>query len=47
MTDEKRAEVIFIHMNHTNPCLDESSAAYREVRERGYHIAKFGDSFTL
>jgi pyrroloquinoline quinone biosynthesis protein B len=47
LSEKERSKVHFIHMNHTNPCLDESSAAYREVRERGYHIAKFGDSFTL
>lgn len=47
LTQKERSKVHFIHMNHTNPCLDEASAAYREVRERGFNIARFGDSFSL
>ena len=47
LTEKERSKVHFIHMNHTNPCLDEASAAYREVRERGFNIARFGDSFSL
>lgn len=47
LTQKERSKVHFIHMNHTNPCLEEASAAYREVRERGFNIARLGDSFSL
>lgn len=47
LPQKERSKVHFIHMNHTNPCLDETSAAYREVRERGFNIARLGDSFSL
>ena len=47
LPEKERSKVHFIHMNHTNPCLEESSAAYRDVRERGFHIAVLGDSFAL
>ena len=38
---------IFIHINNTNPMLDESSPEYREVREAGWEIAEDGWQFTL
>jgi len=49
---EKLAELgrprkVFIHLNNTNPMLDESSAAYREVREAGWEVAQDGDHFEL
>ncbi len=47
LPQKERSKVHFIHMNHTNPCLDEASAAYRGVRERGFNIARLGDSFSL
>ena len=30
------AEVIFIHLNHTNPLWDPHSAASKELKRRGY-----------
>jgi pyrroloquinoline quinone biosynthesis protein B len=33
---------IFFHINNTNPILDESSAAYAEVREAGWEVALDG-----
>lgn len=36
----ERAKVRFIHLNHTNPVLDEESAAMRSVRESGMRVAK-------
>lgn len=44
---KERNKVHFIHMNHTNPCLDSTSTAYRNVLDRGYHIARRGQSFGL
>ena len=38
---------MFIHINNTNPMLNESSAEYREVREAGWEVAEDGWQFTL
>jgi pyrroloquinoline quinone biosynthesis protein B len=38
---------VFIHINNTNPMLDESSPEYREVRDAGWEIAEDGWQFTL
>ncbi|MGH9613150.1 MAG: pyrroloquinoline quinone biosynthesis protein PqqB [Bryobacteraceae bacterium] len=42
-----RARRIFIHINNTNPILDEDSAEYRRVRESGWEVAQDGMEFTL
>lgn len=34
------ARKIYVHINNTNPILDESSAEYRQVREAGWEIAE-------
>jgi pyrroloquinoline quinone biosynthesis protein B len=33
---------LFVHINNTNPMLDEAGAEYRQVRERGWEIAEDG-----
>jgi len=33
---------IFVHINNTNPLLDESGPEYREVRERGWEVVEDG-----
>ena len=38
---------IFIHINNTNPMLNESSLEHREVRDSGWEIAEDGWQFTL
>lgn len=38
---------VFIHINNTNPMLDESGPEYREVREAGWEIAADGSRFEL
>ena len=38
---------VFIHVNNTNPMLDESGREYREVRDAGWEIAEDGASFDL
>jgi pyrroloquinoline quinone biosynthesis protein B len=38
---------IFVHVNNTNPMLDESSPEFREVREAGWEVAEDGWQFTL
>jgi len=36
----RRPRKVFIHINNTNPVLDESGPQYREVREAGWEIAE-------
>jgi len=38
---------LFIHVNNTNPMLDEESAAYRQVRDAGWDVARDGMEFEL
>jgi pyrroloquinoline quinone biosynthesis protein B len=38
---------IYVHINNTNPMLDEASAEYRQVREAGWEIAEDGWQFEL
>jgi pyrroloquinoline quinone biosynthesis protein B len=47
LPEDQRHKVCFIHLNHTNPLLDERSAAYRQVTELGFQIAREGDVFEL
>lgn len=42
-----RAKVRFLHLNHTNPVLDPDSAAFREVYERGFRLAREGEEIAL
>ena len=41
------ARKIYVHINNTNPMLDESSAEYRGVREAGWEIGEDGWEFEL
>lgn len=43
----KRPRKIFIHINNTNPMLDEGSAQYRQVREVGWEVAEDGWQFEI
>jgi pyrroloquinoline quinone biosynthesis protein B len=38
----RRPRKIFLHINNTNPMLDETSAEYRQVRDAGWEIAEDG-----
>jgi pyrroloquinoline quinone biosynthesis protein B len=42
-----RPRKVFIHINNTNPMLDEASPQYREVRDAGWEIAEDKSSFEL
>jgi pyrroloquinoline quinone biosynthesis protein B len=42
-----RGRRVLIHINNTNPILDEESAEYRRVREMGWEIAHDGMEFVL
>jgi pyrroloquinoline quinone biosynthesis protein B len=43
----KRPRKIFIHVNNTNPILDEDSDEYHQVREAGWEVAQDGWEFDL
>jgi pyrroloquinoline quinone biosynthesis protein B len=43
----RRPRKIFLHMNNTNPMLDEASPQYRQVRGAGWEIAEDGWQFNL
>ena len=42
LADLKKPRKIYLHINNTNPVLDESSPVYREVRDAGWEIAEDG-----
>jgi pyrroloquinoline quinone biosynthesis protein B len=44
---EERAKVFFIHLNHTNPLLEEGSEQNKEVARLGYQVARPGMKFEL
>jgi pyrroloquinoline quinone biosynthesis protein B len=43
----RRPRKIFIHINNTNPMLDEAGPQYRQVRDAGWEIAEDGWQFDL
>jgi pyrroloquinoline quinone biosynthesis protein B len=43
----RRPRKIFLHVNNTNPMLDEASSQYRQVRSAGWEIAEDGWQFNL
>jgi pyrroloquinoline quinone biosynthesis protein B len=47
LSAEQKSKVWFIHMNHTNPLLDETSKASNEVKSKGFNIARQGLEFPL
>jgi len=47
LADLKRPRKVFIHINNTNPMLDESSPQHAQVRAAGWEIAEDGWQFEL
>ena len=43
----RRPRKVFVHVNNTNPILDESGPEYGEVRAAGWEVAEDGWSFDL
>ena len=43
----QRPRKIFLHINNTNPMLNEASAQYRQVRSAGWEVAEDGWQFDL
>lgn len=44
---DERNKIHFIHFNHTNPLLDETSAAARRIEAAGMHLARQGARLEL
>jgi pyrroloquinoline quinone biosynthesis protein B len=38
---------VFLHVNNTNPMLDESGSEFREVQDAGWEVAEDGWNFEL
>ena len=47
LAGSRRPRKIFIHVNNTNPMLDESGPEYREVRAAGWEVAEDGWQLNL
>ncbi len=47
LAEVKRPRKIFLHINNTNPMLDEASPQYRQVRGAGWEVAEDGWEFDL
>mgnify|MGYP002335657144 FL=1 len=47
LPSDQRRKVHFIHLNHTNPLLQEGSAAQKEVKDRGFQVAIEGQKLSL
>ncbi|MDA9665947.1 MBL fold metallo-hydrolase [Bacteroidota bacterium] len=43
----EKSKINFIHLNHTNPLLDTSSAAFKKVKESGFNTAQYKDIINL
>ena len=41
------AEILFIHLNHTNPLYDTGSEAYNQFKESGWAIGEEGQRFMI
>jgi len=47
LPDSEKAKIHFIHLNHTNPLLDEKSEAFKDVIDKGFNIAQFKDRASI
>ena len=47
LPDAERRKIRFIHLNHTNPLLDPSSDQSLSVQNKGYGVARFGETYGL
>lgn len=47
LVKEGKLRVLFTHLNHSNPALEEGSAARKEIEKRGFGVAREGESWDL
>jgi len=39
---KEKNKIFFIHLNHTNPLLNDNSEEYQYIINKGYNVAKEG-----
>ena len=44
---ELKSKIKFIHLNHTNPLLNDNSNATKKINEQGFSVAHFKEIITL
>ncbi len=47
ISSQEKNKVYFIHLNHTNPALNEESNAFKQVLKNGFHVARINEVFSL
>lgn len=47
LPDKEKSKIHFIHLNHTNPLLDEQSGAHIKTIQAGFNVAQFLGQFQL
>ena len=47
LSSKEKNKVYFIHLNHTNPALEEDSNAFKSIHENGFHVARINEVFSL
>ncbi len=47
LSTKEKNKIYFIHLNHTNPLLNQKSKEYQWVISSGYHVAEFGQLLSL
>ncbi len=47
LPNNAKANIHFIHLNHTNPLLDQTSEEYQIVKDKGFNIAEYMENFQL
>lgn len=47
LSDNDKAKIHFIHMNHTNPAIRQNSKAFRTIKNEGFNLAKEGQVIPL
>ncbi len=47
LPDSEKAKIVFIHLNHTNPALQQGSAARQEIERAGFRVAEEGEIIGL
>jgi pyrroloquinoline quinone biosynthesis protein B len=45
--EKGRTRILFTHLNHSNPALDPEGQAYREIKNRGFSLAREGQEIGL
>jgi pyrroloquinoline quinone biosynthesis protein B len=47
LSAKEKNKVYFIHLNHTNPALNENSNAFKQILINGFHVARINEVFPL